>query len=483
MGTQQSAAVPSRIARLAAGVAVLAAVVTGCGASDDDSAETRRAEPAAGQWKTWAIGSPGELRVPPPPRAGSAAAERDAEGLAAALRERSRVVTDFARRIEREPAGQEWLDRAMEFVASRDKDPPASSRNYALVAAAVHDATVAAWHWKYRYDTQAPDGDSLFEPPPDPSYPSEHAAIAGAASRVLAHLYPDESAARLEQQAEEIAQSRVDAGVARPSDVAAGLALGRQVAERVIEHADNDGYDRKWDGKRPHGPAYWDPPPGSAARPVQPMAGTWKTWVIRSGDQFRAPPPPRFGTPGFDEEVQAVIRAQEQLTPEQKRATRFWAGGEGTPLPAGIWLQVGLARLSGDHLSTPREARVLALLAVALADAGVASWDTKYAYWYPRPENGIRDSGADPNWKPFIPTPFFPAYVSGHATYSGAAAEVMSHLFPGDEDAWDKRAREAGLSRIWGGIHWPVDNVYGQRMGREIGRMVVEHAKADGAER
>ena len=462
---------------------VVALVGTGCGGGDDSSSTAHGAEPEAGNWKTWVLSSPDDVRVPAPPRDGSAAAQQDAEGLAAARRERSPVTNELARRIETQPAGQEWLERAMEFVASRDKDPPASSRNYALVAVAAYDATVAAWHWKDRYNRPPPEGDSLFDAPPDPSYPSEHAAIAGAASRVLAHLYPDESSARLEQEAEQEAQSRVDAGVARPSDVEAGLALGRQVADRLIEHADRDGYNRKWDGRRPHGPAYWDPPPGSAARPVQPLAGTWKTWVIRSGDQFRPPPPPRFGTASFDEQVRAEMHAQEELTPEQKRATRFWAGGQGTPLPAGIWIQVALARLRGDGLSTPREARVLALLTVALADAGVAAWDAKYTYWYPRPENGIRDSGADPDWKPFIPTPFFPAYVSGHSTYSAAAAEVMSHLFPEDGEEWDRRARQAGLSRIWGGIHWPVDNVYGQRMGRQVGRLVVEHAEHDGAER
>ena len=429
------------------------------------------------------LSSPDEVRVGPPPRVGSAAAKQDAEGLAGAARERSPVTSEVARRVENEPAGEQWLERAMEFVASRDKDPPASSRNYALVAVAAYDATVAAWHWKYRYNRPAPEREALFDPPPDPSYPSEHAAIAGAASRVLAHLYPDESAVRLEQEADEAAQSRVDAGVARPSDVEAGLALGRQVADRVIRYADHDGYFRKWDGKRPHGHAYWNPPPGSAARPVQPLAGTWKTWVMRSGDQFRPPPPPRFGTRGFDEQVKAVMRAQEELTPEQKRATKFWAGGQGTPLPAGIWVQVALARLHGEHLSVPREARTLALLTVALSDAGVAAWDAKYEYWYPRPENGIRDSGADPNWKPFIPTPFFPAYVSGHSTYSAAAAEVMTHLFPEDGATWDTRARQAGLSRIWGGIHWPVDNKYGSVLGRKVGRLVVEHAEADGAER
>jgi membrane-associated phospholipid phosphatase len=468
-----------RAAALAAAVAALAA---GCGSGDDGSSSTRPEEPEAGGWKTWVVPSPEAVRVPPPPPEGSPAARRDERGLEAALRERSEVVVGLARRVERQPAVQPWLERAMEFVASREKDPPASSRNYALVAVAMHDAVVAAWHWKYRYNRPPPQADALFEPPADPAYPSEHAAVAGAAARVLAHLYPDESAARLEQEAGEIGQSRIDAGVARPSDVEAGLALGHEVADHVIAHARRDGFDREWNGSRPRGPGYWAPPPGSAARPVQPLAGTWHTWVLRSGDQFRPPPPPRFGTPGFERQVEAVMRAQEQLTAEQKRATRFWAGGEGTPLPAGIWIQVTLARLQGERLSTPAEARVLALVAVALADAGVAAWDAKYQYWYPRPQNGIRDSGADPDWKPYIPTPFFPAYVSGHSTYSAAAAEVLGHLFPDDRQTFQARSREAGLSRIWGGIHWPVDNVYGARMGRAIGRLVVEHARADGAE-
>jgi len=116
-----------------------------------------------------------------------------------------------------------------------------------------------------------------------------------------------------------------------------------------------------------------------------------------------------------------------------------------------------------------------------MADAGVASWDAKYAYWYPRPENGIRDSGADRRWKPFVPTPLFPAYVSGHSTYSAAAAEVLADAFPDQADLWRARGREAGLSRIWGGIHWPVDHVFGARMGRKIGALTVARAERDGA--
>ena len=468
-------------APLAAAVAGLA-LASGCGDDGGGSSSAPPAESSAGDWRTWVLESPDEVRVPPPPESGSAPAERDERALRAAADRRTDADERRARAIERQPAVQPWLEDAMDYVAARAKDPPLASRNYALVSVAMHDAAVAAWHWKYRYEREAPDRDRLFDPPPDPSYPSEHAAIAGAASRVLEYLYPDQPAPRLERQAKEIASSRVTAGVSRPSDVETGLELGHAVAERVIAYAERDGASREWDGSRPpHTPSYWDPPPGSAARPVQPLAGTWRTWVLRSGDQFRPPPPPRFGTPAFKREVREVIRVQNELTPQQRRSAEFWEGGQGTPLPPGIWIRVALERLRSESMSTPRAARLFALLNIAMADAGVAAWDAKYTYWYPRPENGIRDSGIDPDWEPYIPTPFFPAYVSGHSTYSTAAGEVMSYLFPDEAKTWRARAREAGLSRIYGGIHWPVDNEFGNTMGAKIARLVVERAKGDGS--
>ena len=459
-------------------------VASGCGGGDDADDARLGAEPTAGDWQPWVLESGSSIEVPPPPKEGSSLARKDIDELRAAVKSRGKGEEDRARALERQPAVEPWLRDTLSFVAARAKDPPTASRNYALVSVAMHDAAVAAWHWKYKYRREAPSEDALFEPSADPSYPSEHAAIAGAASRVLEHLYPEEPAARLERQAREITGSRVAAGVAYPSDVDAGMALGHEVAERVIQRADNDGSDRKWNGKRPGpGPRYWEPPPGSAARPVQPLAGTWRTWVMKSGSQFRPPPPPRVGTPGFLEEVRATIRAQEDLTEEQKRAAKFWQGGDGTSLPPGIWIQVVLEQLRREPLTTPRTTRLFALLNVAQADAGVAAWDAKYKYWYPRPENGIRDSGVDKQWKPYVETPLFPAYVSGHATYSGAAGEVLAHAFPRDSKLWRARAQEAAMSRVWGGIHWPVDGEFGISMGRKIGRLVVERAESDGAER
>ena len=464
---------------------VIAAILGGCGgdSSDDGGASSPKAEPTAGDWKPWVLRSGADIAVAPPPREGSAAARRDDQALADAIRRRTAAQEKAARKQAEDTVVAPWMSHAMEFVAERVKNPPVSSRAYGLVTIAMHDAAIAAWHWKYRYRRKAPSrDDALVGAPPDPSYPSEYAAIAGAGSRVLEYLFPEAPKARLELEAEDAAQARVLAGVSYPSDAAAGLKLGRDVARRVISQARRDGSSRRWDGRRPRGRGYWEPPPGSIARPVEPLAGTWKTWILRDGKQLRPPPPPAFGSAKFRREATELVRISRNLTREQKDIAEFWAGGQGTPLPAGVWDQVMLEYVPDQKLSVPRQTRVFSLLNAAMDDAGIASWDAKYAYWNPRPISAIRDLGIDPKWKPYIDTPFFPAYVSGHSTYSGAAGEVLAHLFPADAKLWRQKAREAGISRLYGGIHYRSDNVFGLRMGRAIGRLTVRRAEQDGAE-
>lgn len=461
---------------------VAAALLSGCGGSQADGGSTAKAEPGAGEWKPWVLASGADVAVAPPPRAGSAAARRDEQSLAAAVRERTPAQERRAREQAQDTVVEPWMSRALAFVSERVKNPPVASHAYGLVSVAMHDAAIAAWHWKYRYRRTAPARDALVDEPADPSYPSGHAAIAGAASRVLAHLFPEAPQARLEIEAEDAAQLRVLAGVSYPSDAAAGLKLGRDVADRVIAYAKRDGSDRRWDGERPRGRGKWEPPPGSIARPVEPLAGTWKTWILRNGRQLRPPPPPAFDSAKFLAEAREVMRMRDNLTAEQKRIATFWAGGQGTPLPAGVWDQVMLAYVPDQRLSVPRQTRVFALLNTAMDDAGIAAWDAKYAYWSPRPENAIRDLGLDRRWEPYLDTPFFPSYVSGHSTYSGAAGQVLAHLFPDDAKLWEAKADEAGISRLYGGIHFRSDNVHGLRMGREIGRLAVQRAEQDGAE-
>ena len=499
--------------RVAAALLAATTVAAGFGACGDDDGEeagstTTAAEAAGGGptvaevagWTTWVLSSADQIEVPAPPAEDSDERKEELDEVERLAGARTTEVEDLVERFSGAIPTEPWTVITNEYIASKPKDPPMSSRNLAYVHAAMYDAMVASYHWKHEYKRSAPEGvDTLIDAGDLPSYPSEHAAMAGAASKVLGHLYPNQPGARLEELAEQVADSRVAAGVNTRSDVEAGLTLGRAIADLVIAKADADGSTAVWDGKRPAGvgggPAYWEPPPGSVAKPIQPLAGNWKTWVLTSGRQLRdsLPKPPAFNSAEFKKSAQALVDVKTNLTDEQKRIAKFWEGAAGTPLPAGILNQVVLCQLKGgvakgttppdcdqsapngmegSNLSAPEATRVFALINVAMADAGGAVWDAKFVYWYPRPENGISDSGVSAGWKPHLPTPLFPAYPSGSAGYAGAVEGVLTALFPADAAKNKARAEEQALSRQYAGIHWDFD-ANSIEMGRTVAEMVI----------
>ena len=144
--------------------------------------------------------------------------------------------------------------------------------------------------------------------------------------------------------------------------------------------------------------------------------------------------------------------------------------------PAGLWMEIARDLIVRDGLDAPHAARVLALASVAMADGFICCWDAKYTYWTERPIT------ADSSLDVLIPTPPFPSYTSGHATISTAAATILGHLFPADEDVLLERADEAKRSRLWAGIHFPIDIEMSALDGGMIGRLVVARARDDGAE-
>jgi membrane-associated phospholipid phosphatase len=422
--------------------------------------------------------------VPAPPTAGSDAAKAELAELKDLATRRTAQVEQDAHHWSDYPALEPWVKENMKLVSEQSKNPPLASRGYGLVSAAMYDAVISTYHWKYVYKRGAPAGTNPVVPAgTDPSYPDDHAAIAGAASRVLAYLFPEKPAAQYDAEAEAAADSRVAAGVNYRSDVDAGLALGRSVADAVIARAKADGSDKHFEGVIPTGTGFWAAPPTAAPdkrQPVEPLAGTWKTWVT-DVKAVRPGPPPEYGSPQFVTEAKEVLDLKNSLTAEQKRIADFWAGGAGTPLPPGIWNQILLDTVKDQRLSTPRVARDFALLNVAQSDAGEAAWDAKYLYWSPRPINAIRDLGLDPNFTSYLPTPVFPSYISGHSTYSGAAAEVLAYLFPDKAADFRAKAQEAGISRLYGGIHYKSDNEVGLKVGAAVGQSVVAKARQDGA--
>ncbi|HJR35397.1 MAG TPA: vanadium-dependent haloperoxidase [Gemmatimonadales bacterium] len=233
---------------------------------------------------------------------------------------------------------------------------------------------------------------------------------------------------------------------------------------------------------------------------LEPAWGTMRTFALDSAAACPAPPAHPFAT-GKDSPLYAealeVYEIRRGLSEEQKRIAYFWADNPGeSGTPAGHWMSV-VSSLSGQWaLSPERTVEAYALTAIAVADGFIGAWREKFATNLLRPVSYIQRY-IDPAWQPLLITPNFPTYTSAHSTQSAAAAEVLTVLF-GDNRAYDdpthvtlghpvkrlasfrEAAREAGMSRLYGGIHFSMDNVAGRVQGECIGRAVLSRVKTRG---
>jgi PAP2 superfamily len=325
-----------------------------------------------------------------------------------------------------------WIQLQLSAIASHSTNPPRASRGLAHVSAAMYAAALAGG-------------------------PRRDDAVTGAASRVLLYLYPDE-AARINALADELANVH-----------SRSFARGRVIGRLLVARAQSDGSDAVWTGSPPVGDAFWIPtPPGFVYPPLEPLAGTWRTWNLRSGSQFRPGPPPVYGSTEFLAEMNEVYDVSRNLTDEQRRIANFWADGAGTVTPPGHWNQIAIDLVAPAPWSTLQASRLFAVMNTAQADAFLACWDAKYAYWSLRPVTAIRRL-IETNWLSYIVTPPFPSYVSGHSTTSGAASTVLGAFFPRKAARLEAMAEEAALSRLYGGIHFRSDNEAGLVLGRRVG--------------
>jgi membrane-associated phospholipid phosphatase len=294
-----------------------------------------------------------------------------------------------------------------------------------------------------------------------PAYPSEHAAAAGAASAVLAYLFPDAAQSFLDK-AQAAADSRLLAGAHFPSDVQAGLDLGRAAAAKVIARAEHDNAIPAWDGEIPSGPGHW-----TGEKPAEPTAGQWQTWVLASGDELRPGPPPAYDSPGLAAELQEVMSVPRNF--DNTYRAYYWHSAEGDE----IWFNFAAQRMFEQGLDADpvSAARIYALMSVAYHDAVVACWDAKYTYW------AIRPFQVEPALATVFQTPNHPSYPSGHACVSTAISEVLADQFPASAEAVRALAAEALESRIWAGIHFRHDIDAGREIGLAVAQKVLERGR------
>jgi hypothetical protein len=425
-------------------------------------------EPAAGTWRTWVVPSVAQIRLPAPPNATASAAE--IQTIKTLMSEMTADTRSQVAYWDAGPPGYRWMELASQQMLAQNVAAPLFTRGMALLSVAIYDSTVAAWDSKYAWKRGSPSAmDPTIHPltalPNVPSYPSEHAVVAGAASVVMAYLFPTMGETYTDL-AEEAARSRVFAGSSFPSDIAAGFQLGRQVGQMVVAYAMADGASTPFTGSYPSGPGVW-----GSATPVTPLAGTWKPWVLTSGNQFRLPAPPAATSPDYLGQVAIVKNFARTNT--TNHSAWFWQPSFITP-----WLDTVNLEIFQNHLDkdAPRAARVYALEAVAQHDGTIACWDTKFAYLELRPPM------ADPAIAPVFALPQHPGFPSGHACASGATSAVMSYLFPSDATSFAAMSLDAGNSTFYAAIHTMFDVAQGFTLGGQVGQQVVRRAQTDGAQ-
>jgi hypothetical protein len=408
--------------------------------------------------------------------------------------------------------------------------PGRSSRAMAIVHIAIFDA-VNAFDGRYR---------SYSGSRPAPRGASLDAAIAQAAHDTLVALFPSQQPALDELLADDLAQI----ATRDPRAKRLGIAVGRRAAAAILarrKHDRSHGTDPQMGSEwiTSDEPGHWRQDPiGQSPIALGAKWGEVRPFVLRRGSQFRAPPPPAMTNEAYTRafnEVQALggdgVTTPTERTAEQTRIAIYWAY-DGTPslcAPPRLYNQI-TAEVSKRSTDVVELARLFALVNVALADAGIAVWESKYRYDFWRPVTGIREADAgtgptgagdgnpatfgDPGYVPLgAPasnlsgpnfSPPFPAYPSGHAGFGGALFQILRRFYDTDRVAFtfvsdelngetvgndgevrpfvprsfasfSEAEEENGQSRIYLGIHWEFDKTAGIAQGRRIADYVFEH--------
>ena len=361
-------------------------------------------------------------------------------------------------------ASPAWQETAASLVAQAGYNPQTATHAYPLLGVAQYLAVQRA---------EAADGGTDVEDAASGigigaggrnRLELDRGAVAGASVIVLTYLFPSQALALEGMVA---AQANAGPGGVHPA-FARGEAIGRAVGAEIVARGQTDGFNRPFAGTIPSGPGFWisnTTPPTIAGGQLPGVS----PWFLTSASQFRPAPPPAFGSAAFVAARDEIRQISNTRTAEQIRIAAYWALSVGTPTTAGFWIQVATDGISEHSLSEREATHLYALLSTTMFDAQIGCWDAKETYWFIRPWQ------ADPliTVVAAVGKPNHPSYPSGHSCLSAAGADVLSTFFPEQRDRLNAMATEAGLSRMYGGIHYQFDIDAGQELGRNVARFTI----------
>jgi hypothetical protein len=388
-----------------------------------------------------------------------------------------------------------WMDLVRTLIRTTPGyTPPVASRALGYIGLTLYEAVVRG---SRRYRSL---GWLLQNPPDLPQGPADlhwpvvaNAALAEIVRALFTTTSDPNKAAIAELERSVVEQFRPEVHQRR---LTRSVLSGRAVAQRIFEWAADDGghegYLRNFPPSYlpPAGPGLWVPTPPGFQPALQPFWGANRCIVLGSGADCPPGDHTSYSTESssaFYAEAVEVYDAVSHLTPEQRAIATFWSDDPGvTATPPGHSVSIATQVLRAERASLMTAAETYLKVGLAVSDAFVACWNAKYRYNLLRPVTYIRDL-IDPAWEPILTTPPFPEYPSGHSVQSGAAATVLADLFgrrysfvdhTHDErglparrfDSFGEAAREAALSRLYGGIHFRPAIELGLLQGECIGR-------------
>lgn len=368
----------------------------------------------------------------------------------------------------------DWHEHMLTALKNAGVNPVVSTRDAALVSAAVFDAVNGI---ERRYEP-------IHVPATAPRGASKRAAAVQAAYVILL--------ARLPAQADDLTAKRNAslAAIGSGNSSSQGVEWGQTVAEAILEWRSTDGFT-------PAPPAYfggeepgrWRPTPPGFASGAAPQFATMTTWGIEAPDQFRPVGPPALDSLEYwldYEETRQMGSVDNPLRSEDETdACFFWNSTTATF----FWNRVALDLAAGDDADLSANARLFARLNLAVADGLIACWDAKYHFEFWRPITAIQLE--EPDWEPLFATPAHPEYVSGHSSLSGAAAAVLVEYF-GDETAFVLESQvdpqwlryypsfsaameELADARVFAGIHFRTACDDGLILGGDVAGHILDN--------
>lgn len=385
--------------------------------------------------------------------------------------------------------------------------PPVAARAMAYISLSLYESVVPGMPGYQSLAGQLNDLSSL--PWAQPDEPLHWPTVANASMATMVRMmFPTVSAdnkARIDllerslplKYTQDFDPNIITADISNRSET-----FGKLMAMAIMTWARTDGGHEAWGPLRrsraiyvpPSGTGKWTATPPAFAAPLLPYWGQNRPIVLKSAADCPAPPPPAYSEDpgsGFYKDGLEVYQIAKAATQEQRQFALYWADDAGkTPTPAGHWAYIANDLLRARKADLGTAAETFARLNVAMSDAFVAAWATKYSLSVIRPVTYVQ-LVIDSNWAPtLLPTPPFPDYPSGHAVQSSSAQAVLSRVFGANTEfvdnthndrGWGPRtfksfqaaADEAAMSRVYGGIHYRFSSEGGKPQGLCVANKVL----------